>query len=518
MNTAVLRRAVSMLLMALLILWFFASADAQVSAMKDLDAFIEKAMQDWQVPGLAVALVKSDRVVHMKGYGIRELGKAGAVDENTIFPIGSASKAFTSAAVALLVQDGKLSWDDRVIDHLQGFQMYDPWVTREITVRDLLANRGGVSGLSEFLWYATDHSRDEIVRRLRYVRPESSFRSQYAYRNVMFLTAGQVAAAVTGTSWDAILQDRIFKPLSMGRTSTSVRDIQGRENVTTPHMIIDGKLTPVPFRNIDNIGPAGSVNASITDMARWLRFHLGAGVLDGRRIANATVIRETHTPHTPIPLSEEFEAAFPSGRRLDYCLGWVRIDAQGDPYVYHNGQIDGIYAVISFIPEKQVGVVVLTNLENHKLSDVVFRRAIDVLLDRTPQDWNAVYLANKKKQDARSEEARRAVEASRIQGTAPSHPLAAYAGTYENEMYGRVTVSLEGDRLVLPLSSHLIGDMSHWHYDTFRATLRDRAAEARMGPTFVTFGMDVRGSVSSMNLSDALMFVRVPEPKPGATK
>jgi len=334
----------------------------------------------------------------------------------------------------------------------------------------------------------------------------------------MFLTAGQVAAAVTGTSWDAVLRERIFTPLGMSRSSTSVRDIQGRDNVATPHMIIDGKLTPVPFRNIDNIGPAGSVNASITDMARWLRFHLAAGVLDGRRIADASVIRETHTPHTPIPMSEELKAVFPAARRLDYCLSWVRFDAQGDSYVYHNGQIDGIYAVISFIPEKQVGVVVLTNFENHKLSDVVFRQAIDVLLDRTPQDWNTVYLANKKKQDARTEEARQALEASRIQGTAPSHPLAAYAGTYENEMYGRVTVSLEGDRLVLRLSSHLIGDMSHWHYDTFRATLRDRIAEARMGPTLVAFGMDTRGTVSSMNLSDALTFMRVPEPKPGTTK
>lgn len=518
MKGPVPRQTVAVLLVAFLVLCVFTPADAQASAMKELDAFVEKAMQEWQVPGLAVALVKDDRVVHIRGYGVRELGKTETVDENTIFPIGSTSKAFTSAAVALLVQDGKLSWDDRVIDHLPGFQLYDPWVTREITVRDLLSNRGGVSGLSEWIWYATDHSRDEIVRRLRYVKPESSFRSQYAYRNVMFLTAGQVVAAVTGASWDAFVQERIFKPLGMLRSSTSVRDLQNRDNVITPHMNIEGKRTPVPLRNIDNMGPAGSVNASITDMAQWLRFHLANGVLDGRRIADAAVIQETHRPHTPIPISPEMASSAPWGRRADYCLGWILVDHQGDHVLYHNGKVDGIYAVIGFIPERQVGAVVLTNYQDQELSDVVFLRALDVLLDRPPKDWNSIYLGNWKQRETKSAQARQDLEASRIRGTTPSHPVAAYAGDYENEMYGRIAVSLEGDHLVLRLSSHLIGDMAHWHYETFRATLRDRAAEATMGPTFVTFGMDAKGAVSSMSLNDALLFVRLQERKPGATK
>jgi CubicO group peptidase (beta-lactamase class C family) len=508
----------TVLLAALVPLWAFSPAKAQVSAMKDFDAFVEKAMQDWQVPGLAVALVKDDRVVHIKAYGVREIGKAGRVDENTIFPIGSVSKAFTSAAVALMVQDGKLSWDDRVIDRLPGFQMFDPWVTREITVRDLLSNRGGVSELSEWLWIGTDRSRDEIVRRLRYVKPDSSFRSQYGYRNVMFLTAGQVIAAVTGTSWDTFVQERLFKPLRMGRSSTSVRDLQHRDNVITPHLDIEGRLTPVPFRNIDNMGPAGSVNSSITDMARWLRFQLANGVLDGRRIADAAVIQETHRPHTPIRITPEMASSVPWSRRGDYCLGWLLIDHQGDHVVYHNGKVDGIYAVIGFIPERQVGAVVLTNYQDQELSDVVFLQALDVLVDRPPKDWNSIYLGNRKQRETKSAEARQALEASRLRGTTPSQPVAAYAGDYENEMYGRVAVSLEGDHLVLRLGSHLIGDMAHWHYETFRATMRDRAMEAMKGATFVTFGMDGKGAVSSMNLNDALTFARVPERKPGATK
>ncbi len=518
MNKRVLCRSVSLLLTLFALLWAFTPADAQTSGVKDLDAYVKKTMQDWQVPGLAVALVKGDRVVYMKGYGLRELGRNQIVNEDTIFPIGSASKAFTSTAIGLLVQDKKLSWDDRVIDHLQGFQMYDPWVTREITVRDLLCNRGGLSAVSELLWYATDHDRSEIVRRLRYVKPESSFRSQYAYRNCMFLTAGQVIPAVTGLTWDTFVRERIFKQLGMTRSSTSVLDLQGLNNVATPHIKIDGKVTRVPFRNIDNIGPAGSVNASIKDMSQWLISHLNKGNLDGKRITEAAVIEETHKAHTPCPLSPEMRSQIPWARRADYCLSWVLIDSDGGPIVYHNGQIDGIYAVIGFIPERQVGAVVLTNLENHKLSDVVFLRALDILLERTSRDWNAIYLENAKEQDEKSREARQALEKSRVRDTKPSHPLSGYAGVYEDEMYGRVKVSVEKDRLVLQLSSHLIFNLTHWHYDTFRAACRDHVAETRMGPTFMTFRTDGQGTVSEMNMNDMLMFRRLPDSKSGGAK
>jgi CubicO group peptidase (beta-lactamase class C family) len=343
-------------------------------------------MKDWQVPGLAIALVKNDKVVFMKGYGVRKLGETKRIDKNTVFPIGSASKAFTSTAIGLLVQDKKLSWDDRVIDHLQGFQMYDPWVTREITVRDLLCNRGGLSAVSDLLWYATDYDRDEIVRRLRYVEPESSFRSQYAYRNCMFLTAGQIIPAVTDMSWDVFVKERIFKPL---------------------------------------------------------------GMYDGKKIADGDVIRETHKPHTPISLSRQIKSAFPWARRFDYCLSWVLIDYDGELCMYHNGEIDGIYAVIGFIPEKQVGVVVLTNYENHKLSDVLFLRAMDVLLERTPKDWNAIYLKNQKKKEATIAKAKKALEASRVQGTKPSLALASYTGTYENDILGKIKIVLENNNLVI---------------------------------------------------------------------
>jgi CubicO group peptidase (beta-lactamase class C family) len=514
---SIFHRSIIGLIFLFFLQWCPSPAHAGTAGTGELDAYIKKTMKQWQIPGLAVALVKGDTVVHMRGYGVREIGKKDAVDENTVFPIGSASKAFTSTAIALLVQDGKLSWDDPVIDRMQGFRMYDPWVTREIAIRDLLCNRGGLSEASELLWYATDNDRGEIVRRLRYIRPESSFRSRYAYRNCMFITAGQVIPAVTGMSWDDFVKERIFQSLGMTRSFTSVRDLQNLGNVATPHIKMDGRISPIPFRNIDNAGPAGSINASVRDMSRWLRFHMNNGKLDGKKIAKPAVIEETHKPHTPIPFSHDFKSVFPWGRQFSYCLSWVLIDYDGEPCIYHNGQIDGIYAVIGFLPEKNVGAVVLSNLENQHLSDVVFLRALDVLLERTPKDWNAIYMKNRENREEIMAKTQKGLEAARVQGTKPSLPPGAYAGVYESEIYGKVRVSLEENRLVVHLSSVLAYDLSHWNYDTFRAACRDRYAGARMGPIFFSFNISGQGAVAEMKMNDAMIFKRLPDAaKPGS--
>lgn len=490
-----------------------ANAQSNVAGLNDFDAYVKKTMVEWEVPGLAVALVKDDQVVFMKGYGVREVGKTDKVDENTVFPIGSTSKAFTSTAVALMVQDKKVSWDDKVVDHLRWFQMYDPWVTREMTLRDLLANRSGLSDVSEMLWYATDLSRDEIVRRLRYIKPESSFRSKYAYRNCMFLTAGQTIPAITGKTWDEFLKERILKPLGMTRTSTSVRELYRLDNAARPHLKINGQMTPVPLRNIDNIGPAGSINSSVKDMSKWLRFHIANGMLDGKRIADTAVIEETHKPHTIIITSPDPKGMFPWARRADYCLSWVLMETDGGPMVYHNGEIDGIYAAIGFNPEKKLGAVILTNFEKHKLSDVLLMRAIDILQGRSTQEWHTKVLENYRKQEADTVSELRKMESSRIQNTKPSLPAESYAGDYESEIFGRIRVYKEGSGLVLHMGSNRIYDLSHWHFDTFRATNRDKVAEARSGLSIVSFDMNFQGAVSAMTMNDMLSFARVTEKK-----
>ena len=364
---------------------------AGAEPLAGLDAYIEKTMKDWQLPGLAIAVVQGDRIIYMKGYGTREIGKDLPVDENTVFAIGSTSKAFTATALGLLVQDGKISWDDRVTDHLPGFQMADPWVTHEIRVRDLLCNRSGLSGVSEHLWYATDLSRDEIVYKLRYVPLEAGFRYQYAYRNTMFAAAGQIIPAVTGKSWEAFIKERIFEPLGMTRSSTSVKDLQGMANVATPHMELDGGIVPIKYRNIDNIAPAGGINSSIKDMAQWLRLQINEGAYEGKSIVAPAVIKETHTQHTPIPDGPGMKVLFPTSRRMDYCLSWLAFDHDGRLMIWHNGAIDGMHAVIGLIPEKKIGAVILSNSMDQNLHEALYLWVIDSLLGETPRDWSEIY-------------------------------------------------------------------------------------------------------------------------------
>ena len=244
------------------------------NTLEGLDAAVEQALQDWQMPGLALAIVKDDAVVLSKGYGVRELGQSVPVDERTVFAIGSVTKAFTAAALGMLVDEGKIGWDDPVTAHLPDFQLYDPYVTREITLRDLLTHRSGLPR-GDLIWIGSDFDRAEILRRVRYLPPRWSFRSHYGYQNILYLAAGQVVAAATGRSWDAFIRERIFAPLGMIDSSTSVTALADAGNVAAPHADVDGQIGPVPYRNIDCIAPAGAINANVVEMTQWIRTAAG---------------------------------------------------------------------------------------------------------------------------------------------------------------------------------------------------------------------------------------------------
>ena len=260
-----------------------------------LDAYVERALRDWDVPAVAVAVVKDDRVVLAKGWGERQRGEGGTVDANTIFAIGSTSKAFTSAALAMLVDEGRISWDDPVTTHLPGLQLFDPFVTRELTIRDLLSHWSGLPR-GDRLWYASGNTRAEILHRVRHLEPSWSFRSTYGYQNLMFLAAGEVVTAETGIAWGDFVAERIFRPLGMRRTTSSTLPLAGMENVASPHVWIDGVVRPVAWRNLDNVGPAGSINSSFAEMAEWLRLQLAEGVYGGQRLLSEESIRQMRTP------------------------------------------------------------------------------------------------------------------------------------------------------------------------------------------------------------------------------
>ena len=265
--------------LVLLLLLIASPARAQTGFLADLDSYVEKAMQDWQIPGVAIGIVKDDSLIFAKGYGVRELGKSDNVDEYTLFAVASNSKAFTAALLGMLVEEGKLKWQDRVTQHLKKFQMYDPYVTREINIQDLLTHRSGLPTFGgDHLWIGASISREEILHRIRYLKPNSPFRTNFQYQNLMFLAAGQIIPEITGKSWDDFIRERIFDPLGMAQSSTSVRALANQKNVAAPHEIVAGELIPIEFDNMDNVAPAGAINSNIVDMSKWMRLNLNGGV------------------------------------------------------------------------------------------------------------------------------------------------------------------------------------------------------------------------------------------------
>nr|QRD81055.1 lipolytic protein [uncultured bacterium] len=494
------------LALLLVILTLPRAATAQPGELRGLDATIERAMRDWGVPGVAVAVVKDGKVVHARGYGVRELGKPERVDERTIFAIGSSSKAFTAAALAMLVDEGRISWDDRVVDRLPGFQLYDPYVTREIRIRDLLSHSSGLPR-GDRLWYASDFDRAEVLRRVRFLRPAWSFRSRYGYQNIMFLAAGQIIPEVTGKSWDEFVAERIFAPLGMRESSTSTTELRGRSNVATPHVKLDGVVRPVAWRNIDNIGPAGSINSNAIEMAQWVRLQLDEGMYDGRRLISAQQIREMHAPQIVMPMDDQTRELYPETHFMAYGLAWFLRDYRGRKLVGHGGAIDGMRAEVMLVPEEELGIVVLTNLGGTSFPVAIVYTILDRYLGPRDKDWSALLLEQQKATEARAAERWRQREEQRARGTSPSLPLAAYAGTYADSLYGQVRITAEGDRLVARAGSNITGDLEHWHHDTFLARWRDPV----LGRTFFTFRLSADGRVEAVAVEGLAEFGRVRE-------
>jgi CubicO group peptidase (beta-lactamase class C family) len=493
-----------LLVFSLAVISFPLAAQTPTTAarLKELDEYSAKAGVAWKVPGFAIAIVKDDRVVFAKGYGVLELGKPSAVDEHTLFAIASNSKAFTAAALAMLVDEGKVKWDDKVTKYLPWFELYDPYVTRELTIRDLLSHRSGLATFGgDLLWYESEYSRDEILRRIRFLKPTSSFRSRFGYQNIMFLAAGEVVAKVSGKSWDQFVKERVFVPLGMKRTVTSHADLLNSSNVAMPHNEVDGKIRVIRYGKVDNIGAAGGIKSSVADMAQWLRLQLGRGTYEGRKLFSATASREMWTPQTVFSgISEQAERFNPTRHFNLYGLGWILGDYQGRLMVSHGGGLDGMISQVGLIPEEKLGVVVLTSSET-PLSTILANKVFDMFLGVPARDWNSEFLARVKDNEAAKKEADRKRELSRVPQTKLSLPLSAYAGTYSGEMFGDAKVTEEDGKLVLRFvpSSYFVGDLEHWHFDTFRVKWRDTIVYP-FPRGFVTFTLNAQGKVDEMKI------------------
>ena len=475
-------------------------------SMVEFDAYVSRAVSDWKTPGLAIAVVSGDSVVFAKGYGVRELGKTGPVDPGTRFAIGSTTKAITAVALAMLVDEGKVKWDAPVTTYLPTLQLADPYVTRELTVRDLLTHRAGL-GNADLLWANADYTMADITRRISTLKPAYSFRSGFVYQNIMYSLAGDVVAAASGMTWDAFLRTRIFGPLGMTATETRLSTITGKPNVATPHAEIRDKLRTIENRPVDAVAPAGSVWSSVGDMAKWMSFVLDSGRVGGKRLLTEATYREIFTPQVIAP-----PATYPATRLtrphfFTYGLGWFLHDYDGQAVAMHTGSIDGMSAIIGLIPDRRLGVFVLANADHVELRHALMYEVFDRFSGNPPRDWSTVLLKLFGGLRTEALASRQRQEQRRVTGTRPSLALKHYAGTYRESTFGDVVVSVRSNRLSLQFGSSNRASLTHWQYDTFRARWED----IRSDPSTIVFTPDGTGGVAGVR-AFGVTFARAAQP------
>jgi CubicO group peptidase (beta-lactamase class C family) len=464
------------------------------SALDGFDEFVRGAMKDWGVPGLAIAIVKDGRVVLAKGYGLRHVGKNLPVTPDTIFAIGSSTKAFTTMAMGMLVEEGRLDWDEPVTTYLPRFRLKDEVAGRRMTPRDLVTHRSGLPR-HDLVWYNATLSRQDLVDRLPYLEPNKDFRETFQYQNLMYLTAGHLTATVAGMSWEEVLRTRILDPIGMRGANFAVTASQKSQDFATPYTLERKAAIDVPFRVIDTMGPAGSINASVNDMAKWVQLNL-SGTIDGKRIVPARQLAELHRPQMVIQtfpgLFEDAEIQQPS-----YGLGWFIESYRGRKRVHHGGNIDGFSAMVSLMPADGLGLVVLTNLNGTPLPTIVARHATDRMLRLEPIDWNGRALKRREVSETANEMAKKSAGDERKTGTTPAHALDEYVGEYEHPAYGVVAIAREGAGLTARFHDIPIR-LNHWHYETFRGDVEDKSlSEIKL---FFQFFTDGQGEVDRLTV------------------
>jgi CubicO group peptidase (beta-lactamase class C family) len=473
---------------------FSSPANSQDLDKNALREYIKSGMAQWEIPGLSVAIVQNDNVLFAEGFGVKKLGENDPVDANTLFGVASTTKAMTATALGILVDEGHIDWDDPVIKYLPNFQLIDPWVTRHVTIRDLLTHQVGLGRITgNRIEFMPNESRDEIIYRMRYHEFELPFRQGSVYSNVMYMIAGEVVQAVTGVSWDDFLTDRIFRSIGMNRSNTSITRFGDDENLAWPHQEIDGEVIPIQRRNFDNVGPSASVNSSALEFTRWMRLNLGEpGVLNDVRYVSRQVMHEIHRPQTA---SRIFN---PYGPQSSYGLGWSISDYRGHRMLQHGGATDGMNTNLVLFPNENIGIVVLTNNFNQFMT-ALGNHIADKLLGLPPQNWAENIWSSWETQYANATQLRAEVDSARVQGTSPTLNLTEYTGQYYDNLYGEADVYMDGTDLRIrfwddPTQELLL---EHWHYDTFKATWANRAKREKL----IHFNIGMNGDVEALNVT-----------------
>jgi CubicO group peptidase (beta-lactamase class C family) len=491
------------LLLAAAIFIFISSAKAQANLPKDFDSFVESVRQQFEVPGISVAVVKDGKVLLAKGYGVRKLGAPEKVDGKTLFGIASNTKAFTATAIGLLVEEGKLEWDAPVVKYLPWFQLSDPYVTRELTVRDLLVHRSGLGlGAGDLLWWPqSTYNRKEIARRLRYIPLATSFRSAYAYDNVLYLVAGEVIEAVSGQTWEDFVAKRILTKVGMTNSNVRCSAATGKGNIAVPHAKISGIVRVVNTFSSDNVNPAGGINSCAEDMAKWLICQLDSGrVADGSNLFSASTARQLWSEVTPIPIGDPPpELAQLKINFSGYALGFGVRDYRGKKLVTHTGGLPGYLSQVSMIPELELGVSVLTNQESSAAFRAISNFLLDHFLGAETFDWITAYKMYVARTDSLDIAAEQNAMLVRDTNSHPSLALEKYTGIYTDAWYGDVIIEFKDGKLNIRFAQtpSLIGSLEYYQYDTFIARWNDPEMRA---DAYVTFALNPDGSIDQVKM------------------
>ncbi|HEY2787242.1 MAG TPA: serine hydrolase [Fimbriiglobus sp.] len=474
----------------LLLLTSFVSASRAADPLDGFDAAVAKGMKSHRCPGLGIAIVKDGKVILAKGYGVRTVGKSDAVTEKTLFAIGSISKSFTAASLAMLVDEKKLKWDDTMEMHLKDFHLPNPYLTEETTLRDCLCHRVGI-GRNELIWYGSPFGREQVLEKLRKTKPQAKFRTAFLYNNILYMAAGQVIPTVTGgKSWDDFVRERLLKPLNMTSTNLSVKDLAKSPDVATPHEKVKGVAKPVDWKNADNIGPAGAINSCALDMAEYVKFQLSKGKAGGKRLVKRDVFEEMHKPQNLMPGKPLFS---PDSHSNAYGFGWMLCDYKGKSVVEHGGNIDGMTAQVGMMPDEKFGVVILANLGGSLLPQALMYDLFDRFLGDPTGNRAVVTGPLMGLSEFGIKYGIEPSESARVKGTKPSLPLRKYAGSYQDDLHAPFVVTHKDDKLQIRFNG-LTFDLGHWHYDTFVGT----DVRGVIPRSLFTFVLGADGNVSEL--------------------
>ncbi|MGA7537252.1 MAG: serine hydrolase [Steroidobacteraceae bacterium] len=489
-------------------------ARAASPAVADLDGYVHRAMAQWHVPGLAVAVVKDGRVVLARGYGVRALGKPDRVDADTLFDIGSNTKAFTAAALGTLVAAGKLRWDDRVVEYVPDFRLQSPYVTEQITLRDLLSHRSGYCDPFA-MWYLSDDTTANVIERLRYQKPSYGFRAHFCYDNAMYLVASTFVPAITGESWNSYVATHLLAPLGMSRTVSAAAAVAAASDVALPHGEVDGKvgiIKPYWPNNMDVFAAVGGINSSVNDMSHWLIMLLADGRYRGNQVLEPSIIQAMETPQALIQRDSDLagwlHTQTPDSRFYAYGLGFFLQEYAGHQLVWHAGDIDGMASALALVPDEHLGVVVLSNMNQNRAPEGVVFHVLQDYLGLAHRDVSDAMYAYIQKDKARSDAAKKKLAAARRSDQQAPLPLAEYEGSYSDPYYGTASVQEERGHLVLRLGNPMFtGDLEHWNGDTFRVRWRYRF----YGDAYITFDVDALGEPTKLSLAQtAAHYERAP--------